>query len=217
MTRTFGDARRWMRAGTRVLLDAASTLDEAAQRQPSGLPGWNRKSLLAHVAANADALRNLVHWAATGEETPMYASPEARTAGIESGSGLPAADLLAWLRSSAEKLDDAMASLTEEQWQTKVVTAQGRTVPATETPWMRGREVFVHTVDLGNGVTFADLPSDFLEALKIDIIDKRARSGENVPDVRGALPDVTAYLAGRPHGRVTLVGGAPAPELGPWI
>ncbi|MGH3214672.1 MAG: maleylpyruvate isomerase N-terminal domain-containing protein, partial [Trebonia sp.] len=59
------DARRWTRDGTTLLL-AAAALDEAALGAPSALPGWTRRHLLAHVAANAGALGNLVHWAATG-------------------------------------------------------------------------------------------------------------------------------------------------------
>ena len=126
------DARRWMEHGTQLFLSGVTGLDDAGVAAPSGLPGWGRRHLLAHVAANAEALRNLVHWAETGEETPMYASSDARARGIEEGSQLPAATLLAWPRSSAEKLDAAMASLSDEQWAQLIVTAQGRTVPATE-------------------------------------------------------------------------------------
>lgn len=139
------------------------------------MPGWTRKHLVAHVAANADALGNLVHWAATGEPTPMYSSPEERAAGIERGAGMPAAELTAWLRRSAEELAASTASLGDEQWQSPVVTAQGRTVPATELPWMRSREVCVHAIDLGTGLTFADLPTGFLAALCDDVVGKRAQ------------------------------------------
>ena len=70
-----------------------------------------------------------------------------------------------------------MASLTDEQWEAEVVTAQGRTVPASETPWMRAREVMVHAVDLGTGIGFDDLPDGFLVALCDDIVGKRAAAG----------------------------------------
>ena len=46
---------------------------------------------------------------------------------------------------------------------------------AAETPWMRSREVMVHAVDLATGLTFADLPEDFLAALRADITVKRGR------------------------------------------
>lgn len=58
-----------------------------------------------------------------------------------------------------------------QPWQAEVVTAQGRAVPAAETPWMRSREMLVHAVDLGTGLAFADLPDAFLAALRADIAD----------------------------------------------
>ncbi|MDI6410051.1 maleylpyruvate isomerase family mycothiol-dependent enzyme [Streptomyces albus] len=207
VARTLTDARAWARTGTGLLLDAVAGLDEDAFSAPSQLPGWTRKHLTAHVAANADALCNLVHWAATGEERPMYASAEERTAGIAKGPTLSADELRSWLTASAHRLAAGLDRLTDEQWQREVVTAQGRTVPATELPWMRAREVCVHAVDLGTGVTFAGLPDGFLSALAEEIRAKRGLAG--LPD--GPLPEVTAWLAGRPH---ALAG---APELGPWL
>jgi maleylpyruvate isomerase len=206
-TRTTADAREWARTGTELLLDAVAGLNEVAFSAAGVLPAWTRKHLAAHVAANADALCNLVHWAATGEETPMYASAEERAAGIAKGPSLSADELRSWLAVSARNLAEGLDELTEGQWQSKVVTAQGRTVPATELPWMRAREVCVHAVDLGTGVTFADLPSGFLTALAAEIRAKRGLT--ELPD--GPLPEVGAWLAGRPHSL------ADAPELGPWL
>ncbi|MGV9455056.1 maleylpyruvate isomerase N-terminal domain-containing protein [Streptomyces sp. NPDC003635] len=206
--RTLADARGWARTGTELLLDAVAGLDDAGLSAPSVLPEWTRGHLVAHVAANADALGNLVRWAATGEKTPMYASAEERAAGIAEGAALPAEALRSWLTASAGELAAGLDRLTDEQWHHEVVTAQGRTVPATELPWMRAREVCVHAVDLGTGgVTFADLPRGFLTALVADIRAKRGLT--ELPD--GPLPEVAAWLAGRPHSL------ADAPELGPWL
>lgn len=211
MTRTVADGRRWMTEGTAMLLAAVEGLGEDGFAADSLLPGWTRKHLVAHVAANADALRNLVRWAATGVETPMYRSAEERAAGIAEGPAMSAAALDCWLRTSAEQLADAMDRLTDRQWQREVVTAQDRTVPATETTWMRAREVCVHAVDLGTGLTFADLPAGFDEALCTDIRAKRGMA--ELPDVvaGAALPEITAWLAGRPHSLTE------APALGPWL
>jgi maleylpyruvate isomerase len=206
-TRTFADAREWARTGTESVLAAVADLDEAGFSADSVLPGWTRKHVAAHVAANAEALCNLVHWAATGEETPMYASADERAAGIAKGPALSADELRSWLAASAQKLAEGLDGLTDEQWQNEVVTAQGRTVPATELPWMRSRETCIHAVDFGTGVSFADLPAGFLTALVDEISTKRGLT--ELPD--GPLPEVAAWLAGRPH---TL---ADAPELGPWL
>ncbi|WP_405633983.1 maleylpyruvate isomerase N-terminal domain-containing protein [Streptomyces sp. NBC_00056] len=148
-----------------------------------------------------------VHWAATGEETPMYASAEERAAGIAKGQALAADELRSWLTASADRLASGLDGLTDDQWQHKVVTAQGRTVPATELPWVRAREACVHAIDLGTGTTFHDLPDGFLTALVDEIRDKRGLV--DLPD--GPLPEVAAWLTGRPHSL------ADAPELGPWL
>lgn len=214
--RTLADARRWMTSGTELFLSAVAGLDEAAYAEASLLPGWTRKHLVAHVAANADAVGNLVRWAATGVETPMYRSPEERAAGIARGETMSAGALDTWLHTSAEQLAEAMDRLTDAEWRREVRTAQGRTVPATETPWMRAREVCVHAVDLAADVTFADLPADFNQALCQDILGARQARGDvgselPVAVASAPLPEITAWLAGRRHA----IAGAPA--LGPWL
>ncbi|TYB44131.1 maleylpyruvate isomerase family mycothiol-dependent enzyme [Actinomadura chibensis] len=229
--RTLADARRWTSVGTRLLLNAATGLDETAFAAPSPLPGWTRKHVAAHVAANAEGLGNLLHWAATGEPTPMYASLEERNAGIERGAALGRTELVGWLRNSAVELDAAMSALTPEQWAREVVTAQGRAVPATEVPWLRAREVCVHAVDLDAGVGFADLPAGFLTALCEDVAGRRRTRpgpwvvltatdsgdrwelpGDGAPaHVSARLPDVAAYLTGR----AAALPGAPA--LPDWL
>ena len=225
------DARRWMAEGTKLLQEAADRIDDAGLSAPTALPGWSRRHLLAHVSANADALRRLAHWARTGEERRMYDSADQRTAEIEQGSRLPVGELRSWLRTSAEALADDLAALTPASWEHTVVTAQGRTVPATEIPWLRSREVMIHAVDLDAGVGFADLPRDFLHRLVADVVAKRpgggpslvltdvgigqvwhvAGTGEPV-EVAGVLVEIAAWLTGRPN--------APAgalPDLPPWL
>ena len=108
--------------------------------------------------------------------------------------------------------------------------------------WMRTREVMVHAVDLGTGVTFADLPAEFNAALVDDIVAKRgsALAGSGSPAVRvttndstqatwevpgegepttvtGSLASVTAWLAGRSADGVSTTDGAPLPTLPAWL
>jgi maleylpyruvate isomerase len=159
-----------------------------------------------------------------------------RDAGIEAGATRPAAELRAWAVQAAETLDARLAELDERQWGSQVRTAQGRTVPAEEIPWMRAREVMIHAVDLGAGVGFDDLPADFLAALIGDIAAKRSGdgpaltltatgnggmwavpgSGDPTP-VTGSLAGLAAYLSGRRSDGVTGPGGGPAPELPRWL
>src|SRR5436305_1853009 len=100
---------------TAQLLGSVERLDDEAVRGPSALPGWTRGHLLTHLARNADGLRNLLVWAATGERHEMYRDPAARDADIEAGAGRTAAELAADLRESGQRFGEAAARLTPEQ------------------------------------------------------------------------------------------------------
>lgn len=242
MTAAVETTRGWVKAGTTAFGTALTTLTDASAAEASGLPGWTRKHVIAHVAANADALRNLARWAGTGEETPMYSSTEQRNADIEAGAQKSLAELTEWFTASAQALENDFDSLPAEAWENEVRTAQGRTVPFTEVPWMRTREVVMHAVDLGTGVTLAEFPPDCLAALCDDIAAKRSSASGNpalelvATDATGAgartrtvtgegesarisapLTDLTAYLAGRPHNELTTDVGDPAPQLPAWL
>jgi maleylpyruvate isomerase len=198
----------WIDEGTALCRDALRDLEA-----PSLLPGWSRRHVAAHLSLNAEALGNLVEWARTGEVRPMYPSREARDNDIEASTSRSADELRSWFESATARLNSSMATLTEAQWQAEVRTSRGEPMPATRIPWMRSREVMIHAVDLGTGLTFADLPTDFLEALCKDIRTERA----DVPDVNGPLPELAAYLTGRPYTNVSLANGNPASPLPPWL
>ncbi|MFD0472494.1 maleylpyruvate isomerase family mycothiol-dependent enzyme [Nonomuraea thailandensis] len=137
--RSLADSLRWTAEGTRTFSATLAGLPDDRLDAPTALAGWTGRHLVAHVAANADALLNLAHWARTGEERPMYASAAQRDADIQAGAQRSAAELRSWAVSSAELLDRRLSELDERQWGHLVRTAQGRTVPAAEVPWMRAR------------------------------------------------------------------------------
>jgi maleylpyruvate isomerase len=187
--------RNWVDLSTRLILDGLSRLSDAELDLPCALPGWTRRHLLAHIASNAEAVGRLLTWARTGVETPMYVSLDQRAADIESGA--TRADLRDWVRSSAEDLSRSMDSMTADSWAAEVITVQGRTVPASETLWMRARETCLHAADLDVGVTTADLPELFHRALIDDVAAWRAA---------GPGP---AILLTTPHSRHEIFGDGP--------
>jgi maleylpyruvate isomerase len=224
----------WMHDGTRRLLTGLAELPDQALRASTALPGWNRRYLLSHVAANAAALRNLVYWARTGEERPMYSSLKERDAGIAAGAGLHAGDLRALIESTAAALAADLDELGDgPAWDAKVISAQGLTRSASEIPWLRVREVYLHGVDLRTGTAFCDLPAEFLTALLDDVTVGRSAKGGGPAlivaatdtgdrwDVAGTgiavpvsapLPDLAAWLTGRPSPALPA-----APLLPPWL
>ncbi|GAA1482690.1 mycothiol-dependent maleylpyruvate isomerase NagL [Gordonia sinesedis] len=166
-----------VRDGTDWLASHLDSLTDADLEDASLLPGWSRRHLLAHLGYNAVALGNLMSWAATGVETPMYSSPEARNREIDYGATLPAEYLRDLFHRTAARLADQWARLPKEGWSVQVRTAQGRNVPAAEAVWMRSREVWIHTVDLNTGATFDDFPGPVVADLFGDVLSAWRRRG----------------------------------------
>lgn len=236
MMRDVGRTLPWMGAGTEFLVQAVDALPDDALPAPSALPGWTRAHVVAHVARNAEALVRLAAWARTGVETPMYASPEQRAADIEATAANPVEVLRRELRSTAGELDMALAALDDTTWRTPLRNALGREVPATELPWMRVREVWLHAVDLGSGATVADLPPDLVDTLLDDVTatlsardgcpaatlapTDRARTwilaggGVVVP---GPVASLLAWLTGRGDGAACTPVDGPLPTPPRWI
>ncbi len=219
----------WMDAGTAYF---AARLDGADLYADSSLPGWTRRHVVAHVAANARGLGRLAHWAATGEKTPMYASAQARNAEIEELATLPLKALVALFEQTAADFRAALLSLPEPRWEVLVRTAQGVVVPASEIVWMRCREVWIHGVDLGTGGGFADFPPDLLDALLADVAKLWERRGEELAPVLITTDTKATFRAGDAQGHevhgtaaelaawVTGRGPAPhagAPAIGGWL
>jgi maleylpyruvate isomerase len=207
----------WVQDGTARFHAGLARLPDQALNDPSLLPGWTRRHLIAHVAANADALGRLAYWARTGEERRMYASPAQRAAEIEVGAARPAADLRHWVADSDAQLAEDMARLSAAAWRAPVITAQGRTVPATEIPWLRAREAYVHAVDLDAGLTFADMPGEFLAALLDDVAARRSAQGTS-PALTLTAADTGAawHVSGTGSGDASPVT-APLPVLAAWL
>ena len=148
----------WLRAGTDRLLSVVAGMPDEEFARPSLLPSWTRGTLIAHLALNAGALGNLVAWARTGVESPMYASTEQRAADIARLGGAPASVVRAEFLAGAARLAEDLATLPDACWAAPVRTARGRPIPASEIPWMRNREVWVHAVDLDAGLGSATSP-----------------------------------------------------------
>jgi maleylpyruvate isomerase len=223
---------------TRALVATATVLKETALAEPSLLPGWTRGHVLAHLSRNADGLTNLLTWARTGVETPMYASAEAREAGIEDGAGRPPAEQLADLDASAARFAEAVALMPPAAWAAQVTMRSGRVIAAAEIPWRRLVEVRLHHVDLDAGYGCADLPADFAARELAHLLDgltghegiaavelHDTGSGErwtigaaSEPEltVAGSCHDLLAWVSGRGSGQgLTVTPDKPLPVLPP--
>jgi maleylpyruvate isomerase len=228
-------------AATDRVVATATALSDAQARGPSLLPGWSRGHVLTHLARNADGMVNLLRWARTGTQTPMYASAESRAADIEAGAGRPAAGLAADVRESAAALAAEAASMPGDAWTAQVRALNGPPFPALGVLERRLSEVEIHHVDVAAGYSPADWPEDFLsEALPRvagsfagrDDVPPCVAWAEGAKDsfrlgpeqagtpaviINGQPADLLAWLLGRGDGAgLTLARGDALPELPPW-
>jgi maleylpyruvate isomerase len=228
-------------AATDRLLATATALSDAQAREPSLLPGWSRGHVLTHVARNADGMVNLLHWARTGTQTPMYTSAQSRAADIEAGAGRPAAGLAADVRDSAAGFAAEAASMPDDAWTAQVRALNGPPFPALGVLERRLSEVEIHHVDVAAGYSPGDWPEDFVSEALPRVAESFAgrddmppcvawadgakdsfRLGPEQADppsaiIRGQPADLLAWLLGRGDGtRLTLARGDALPELPPW-
>jgi maleylpyruvate isomerase len=149
---------------TQRLLGTARIITDPDLRVPSMLPGWTRGHVLAHVARNADGMRNVLAGVRTGQDRPAYASAEAREAGIEQDAGRRATEQAADLASSAMALRTVARQLPDAGWQVPVRMLDGTDFfPAAELLTRRLAEVELHHCDLGAGYGPGDWPAFFAD------------------------------------------------------
>ncbi|WP_026919315.1 maleylpyruvate isomerase family mycothiol-dependent enzyme [Gordonia shandongensis] len=205
-------------AGTDRFLRAVDDIADTEFTGPTLLSGWTRSHLIGHVGHNATALTRLLDWAETGVRTPMYASPDDRNREIDDSARWEPARLRDLVSHSATRLAARWDALDVAAWHAQVTTAQGRTVHAEETLWMRTREVWIHLVDLDIGVDFTALPRVVLASVLADITAKWRAAGTAdglalhvdggepiafptgdgaVSHVEGPLPGVVQWASGR--------------------
>lgn len=237
MTRTVEESLAWAGDGAANLRGLMTRMGDDAFAAPSALPGWSRGHVLTHIARNADAMINLLTWVATGKETPAYASTDARNADIDAGATRAPAEIRDDVVASSDRLAAVVRKLPKEAWSRHITNVQGREIPATDVPWMRAREMWIHAVDLDIGASFGDLPPPMLTELLADVTAAMG-TREGCPPMRlvaeggmwtvgdelgavtvtGSAPDLAAWLLGRSRGRELRADGArKLPSLPRWL
>jgi maleylpyruvate isomerase len=219
------------------LAEVVGELNDGMVHSPSRLPGWSRGHVLSHLARNADALVNLLTWARTGVEHPMYASRADRDADIDEGASRLFQVHVEDMKAAGDRFFRAAEGMPENAWQARVAVGS-RPVEASLVPWMRLTEVLVHLVDLDVGVGFEDaveLAGEQLGPLFDYLVWKRAGgpalwvaielpsgelrewstgAAEHTQRAHGSAAAALAWLTGR-DGGAQLVDAAP--QLPAWL
>ena len=133
------------------------------------------------------------------------------------------------------------AGLADTDWTASVRSAQGRTIPTAEVPWMRVREVWLHAHDIRAGATTDPgaplrLPDGMAEVLLDDVTavmsaregcpslllrspDGRWRLGRGEPDavLDGSAGTLAGWLTGRGTGGDMTSSTGTVPEAPRWL
>jgi len=238
VTRSLDETLAWAGDGAAHLRGLMSRMGDDAFAAPSGLPGWSRAHVLTHVARNADGMINLLTWARTGEPTPAYPSVAARDAAIEAGATRTPAAIRDDVVDSSDRLAVAVREMPEKAWAAQVRNVQGVAIPASDIPWIRAREMWIHAVDLDVGASLADLPIPMLVELIGDVVRVVgahpdcpplrlvASDAEHTwvlgdgsgPELRGPAASLAAWALGRSRGKdMRTSEGQKPPVLPRWL
>lgn len=185
------------RLSHRRLLLGVAPLSAIDLRGASGLPGWSRAHVLAHLINKARAHVWLFGGPTAGEVRRLFPLGHDQSAAVDARATNGASDLRVDLEQSFRDLEAAWDALDDELWNcVGRMTAGPRTM--SEIVGHHLRDVEVHHVDLRIGYVPTDWPPEFVES-------ELRRRLRGLPD-RTEHAELLAWLLGR----------SPAPELGPW-
>lgn len=218
---------------TRRLIRDIDALGDDEYAEPSGLPGWTRAHVLAHLALNAEALAAALAGIVERRRVPMYPSQEERDGAIEELAGKEPSAIRTRLLGGTTDLADAIAAVPPDEWDTTIDRVPGgRIFPAAEVPGMRLREVEIHHVDLAVGYDRSSWPPEFAAHLLDALLPRPDASGpfearatdlgrswtygERGPVVTGTGVDLAWWLTGRGHGEGLTCEGGELPRIGAW-
>ena len=218
---------------TRRLVRTADGLTDEQYAEPSGLPGWTRAHVLAHLALNAEGLAGALAGIVEGRRVPMYTSQETRDGDIDKLAAEDPTEIRTRLLAGGTALSDAIAAVPDDAADTTIErTPGGRFFAAGEVPWMRLREVEIHHADLRAGYDRSDWEPVFATRLLDWVVSRNdaeapftARAtdvdgewtfGEGGPVVSGRAADLAWWLTGRGSGEGLTSEGGELPRIGAW-
>ena len=182
-------------------LDALAAAGALEAERPTLLPEWTVGHVLTHLARNGDGHRRMIEGAERGEVLDQYVGGiDGRLAEIAAGATRPIEALLDDVRTSIVRLEHAWAG---SNWIGTGKRTLGEETPISQLPFRRVREVEIHQVDLGVGVTVHDLDALYvrLDLRRLEMLwtARQPMGLTPLPDAVLALapPDRLAWFTGR--------------------
>ncbi|CAN7503446.1 maleylpyruvate isomerase family mycothiol-dependent enzyme [Pseudarthrobacter oxydans] len=134
---------------------------------PSLVPGWSRRRLIAQVALNARDIALLADDAENGSSTLV--TSEARVNSEAAfASTLPPQSLRNLSEHAAVHLSVAWRDLRDDRW-SLAVQRDNDAVTLKAMVWLRAREVWLRALDLNTGLSFSSLPRQFVSRMLSDL------------------------------------------------
>lgn len=158
--------------------------------EPSGLPGWTRAHVLAHIARNADSVVHRLQGAIDNLVVDQYdGGTVGRAAEIEQTATMPLDELVAYVRDSSAEVEKLCAAVPDDAWGRLSRAHWGGEVPAAAVVYSRWQEVEIHHVDLAMGYRAGDWPEPFAQHMLPKLLAE-------LPDRADARP-LVAWLTDR--------------------
>ena len=201
-----------VREHTHLLLGATIGFSDEHWAQPSGLPGWSRSHVAAHLVENARGLLRVCHGIAEGRPARMYPSHADKIRAVERGALAGGLELQIQLDTTAGELQTVLPML--EGNSDPVELRAGYRLPAEQIPLARLFEVVVHAVDLA----IDDHEMRLSDDIAVDLLCFDAKRLGRRPDLPGMLllADEGFQIRLGAEGDFETVGG-PAADLLLWL
>ena len=175
-----------------------------------------RAHVLAHVARNADAMRNLLIGARGQEYRAAYASAQARDDDIETSAAQAPRDLMTDLADSAMALRAMIRQLPDAAWSFPVQMLDSGPFPAAGLLTRRLVEVELHHCDLGIGYDAAKWPASFAQIVLPEPMRSQRQERMNYPPQHYQPPPARASATPGPAQQRAMIlrslSGGPGPR-----
>lgn len=201
-----------VREHTHLLLGATIGFSDEQWAEPSGLPGWTRSHVAAHLVENARGLVRVCEGLSSRRPPRMYPSHADKARAIELGALSSGMQLQVDLDTTASALQTLLSALEGDA--TPVELRAGEPMPAHQIPLARLHEVMVHSVDLALEGHEAHLDG----GVAVDLLAFEAERIGRRSDVPGMLLLADEGFRARlgADDEFETVGG-PAAELVVWL
>jgi len=178
----------WARLGAAYFARKLNELTDDALPEPSLVPGSTRQHVAAGLGYHARALTRLTERARTGADLHMFAEPGQRDAEIEDGATLPPGALRYLVTHAEIHLNVEWRDLSLEDWDRPLIGFEDEPATIRETPWLRACEVWLQSINLGNGGTLRAAPRDFVQAIAERPITSATHAADSHERLRQMLP-----------------------------